>query len=174
MLKVKRNITFLDRLRATFHWIRFIQFRFRRGRIASATRMTALQEEIIPAYAARLAKDFYKFRHQDHHALADLLTLTSDAKIAFLAQAFQLLARNDFKIHFLYAFKKSRNFFGDSKKAKELKAAIEEAEEESANLLKFMKSLTSRNRKMVVDLNLKLAVVQQTKRRETIRLDLDD
>jgi len=85
------------------------------------------------------------------------------------------LARYDFKIHFLYAFKKSRNtdgkdcFFGASKKAKELKAAIAETEEESANLVKFLKSLTSRNRKMVVDLNLKLAVAHQTKKRDTVK-----
>tara|TARA_B110000285_G_C14730104_1_gene426047 strand:+ start:148 stop:507 length:360 start_codon:yes stop_codon:yes gene_type:complete len=31
LFRVKRNVDFVDRTRATFHWIKFIQFRYRRG-----------------------------------------------------------------------------------------------------------------------------------------------
>lgn len=49
--------------------------------------------------------------------------------MAFLAHAFTLLATYDFKIRFLYAFKKSRNFFGETKKAREIRIAIAETED---------------------------------------------
>jgi hypothetical protein len=73
----------------------------------------------------------------------------------------------DFKMKFLQKFKKTRNVFAGSKKAKELNASIIATEEEMTRLVKFMKSITLRNRKMMVDLNLKLAVAKQSKKRES-------
>jgi hypothetical protein len=55
LMKFKRNVSFFDRLRATFHWIRFIQTRFRRGIIARDIKIKALHEEIIPAFVVDIA-----------------------------------------------------------------------------------------------------------------------
>jgi len=69
----------------------------------------------------------------------------------------------------LEAFKKSRNIYGSSNKASEIRLAIALAEDESAELLTFLKSHTPKNRKMMVDLNLRLAVVHTTNRENKIK-----
>ena len=69
------------------------------------------------------------------------------------------------------AFKKSRNIYGSSNKASEIRLTIALAEDESAELLTFLKSHTPKNRKMMVDLNLRLAVVHTTNREIRIKMD---
>ena len=125
-------------------------------------------------YINRLSEDFENFkhdahfRHDDHRNLAALIKSMNPAKIDFISGCFSLLAKCDFKIKFLHNYRKTRHVAEDSPKGEELQEEIEKAEELQTKLVKFMKAITLRNRKIMVDLNLKLAVVAQTKKRDSI------